>query len=225
MPTPQVPFFLKNQILEEAHHSWAQYSIYTATLAVNYHRKPWMGSWSWHISFGPESSTVCKTRLVTQKSTSCDMWYSMPCGRRKEKKKCSQIHSGTTLMYIVIYKLAYLVHIFTDMRLSHILMSSLSSYNKSLEEHVKSRVLRSPQLRANPALCINFTLVSFISKLTASQYTKLKETENTDWLLGTQGLTKQQQRIQSGDIKTYQHQHNVSTDATFKHSDRLTKPS
>lgn len=130
MPALQVPFFLKNQILEEVHHSWAQYSIYTVILAVNFHKKPWMVNWSWRIFFGPESSTMCKTRLVTQKSTSCDMWCSTPCGRRKERKKCPQMHSGTTQMQISSYTsftLLYSADIFIFIRLSPILITYWTS--------------------------------------------------------------------------------------------------
>lgn len=126
MPAPQVPFFLKNQILQEVHHYWAEYSIYTAILAVNFHKKPWMVNWSWHISFGPESSTMCKTRSVTQKSTSCDMWCSMPCGRRKEMKKWPQMNSGTTQMQISSYNsfiLLYSAQILIFITLSPILIT------------------------------------------------------------------------------------------------------
>lgn len=171
MPTPQVPFFLKNPILEEAHHSWAQYSICTATLAVDFHRKPWTVNWSWHISFGHESSTVYKTRSIAQKSTSCDTWYSMPYGKKKEGKnvqgfiqeQCCGIQPVTLLC---------LAHIFIVMRLSSILISYWASYNKPLQKHAENGFLRSPQLGANPSLHINCTLVRFVTRLTAFYYTK-----------------------------------------------------
>lgn len=121
MPTPQVPFFLKNRVLEEAHHSWAQYSIYTAKLAVNFHRKPWMVNWSWRISFGPESSTMCRTRSVTQKSTSCDMLYSMPCGRRKEEKMFTDIfRNNNDAYYYLTYASLLRAHFHCHETLTHI---------------------------------------------------------------------------------------------------------
>lgn len=76
--------------------------------------------------------------------------------------------------------LLYLAHILIVMRLSTILINYWASYNKPLEEHTESGCLRSPQLRVNPALCSNCTLVRFVSRLIASLYTKLNEMENTD---------------------------------------------
>lgn len=99
---------------------------------------------------------------------------------REEKMFTDTFRNNTDAYCQLHLTLLYFAHIFIVIRLSPILISYWASYNKPRGEHAESGFLRSPQLRANPALGINCILVRFASRLLASRYTELRETENTD---------------------------------------------